>query len=181
MVEEIKSPWHADIRKYESTRDKSEVGKNDLIADAPFTKEWHELAIKVIITLAVKQGCTHIGFTTGKQQCESWWNMKGLMNLYNLNIPKCLKKIATQYDCVQDWTSIATLKPIGKVHCNPPGEWHVQDADKIAFTPAVKSKDVALHCLNIRSTPVKEQIRVLQISDKLKLAIVSGKIHLFGW
>ena len=181
MVEEIQSPWHADIRKHGSTSGKDEIGKDDLVADAPFAKEWHELAIKAVIALAVKQNFAHIGFTTGKQQCERWWNMKGLMNLYDLDIPKCLKKIASQYDCANDWTTIITRKPIGKVRRTPNGEWIVQDANKVAIAPPVKSKDVALHFLNLRSTPVKEQVRVLRISDKLKQAMTAGEISLFGW
>lgn len=181
MVEEIQSPWHADIRKHGSTTDKGEVGKDDLVADAPFGKEWHELAIKAVIALAVKQNCAQIGFTTGKQQCARWWNMQGLMNLYDLDIPKCLKKIAAQYDCANDWATIATRKPIGKVRRTPKGEWIVQDANQAAITPPVKSKDVALRFLNDRSTPVKEQIRVLQVSDKLKHAMTAGEIPLFGW
>jgi len=181
MVEEIQSPWHADIRKHGSTTDKNEVGKNNLVADAPFGKEWHELALKAVIALAVKQNCTQIGFTTGKQQCERWWNMKGLMNLYDLDIPKCLKKIAAQYDCANDWATIATRKPMGKVCRTPKGEWVVQDANKSAIAPAVKSKYVALHYLNVRSTPVKEQIRVLHVSPALKQAMTAGKIPLFGW
>lgn len=181
MVEEIQSPWHAEIRKHGSTSDKDEVGKNDLVADAPFAKEWHELAIKAIVALAVKQNFSQIGFTTGKQQCERWWNMKGLMNLYDLDIPKCLKKIAAQYDCVNDWATIVTRKPIGKVRRTPKGEWVVQGANKNVIAPSVKSKDVALHFLNQRSTPVNEQIRVLHISDKLKHAMTNGEIPLFGW
>ena len=181
MVEEIQSPWHADIRKHGSTTEKEEVGNNDLVADAPFAKEWHELAIKAVISLAVSQNFARIGFTTGKQQCERWWNMKGLMNLYDLDIPKCLKRIAAQYDCANDWTTIITRKPIGKVRRTPQGEWIVQDANKAAITPPVKSKDVALHFLNVRSTPVKEQVRVLHVSDKLKHAMTAGEIPLFGW
>jgi len=181
MVEEIQSPWHADIRKHGGTTDKNEVGKNDLVADAPFAKEWHDLAIKAVIALAVKQNCAQIGFTTGKQQCERWWNMKGLMNLYDLDIPKCLKKIAAQYNCANDWTTIVTRNPIGKVRRTPKGEWIVQDANKIAIAPPVKNKDVALFYLNSRSTPANEQIRVLKISDQLKHAITAGEIPLFGW
>lgn len=181
MVEEIQSPWHADIRKHGSTSNKDDIGKNKLVADAPFGKEWHELAIKAIIALAVKQNFAQIGFTTGKQQCERWWNMKGLMNLYDLDIPKCLKKIATQYDCTTYWTSIETRKPIGKVRRTPQGEWIVQDANKMAIATSVKSKDVALHFLNVRSTPATEAIRILQISDKLKQAHNAGEIPLFGW
>ena len=103
------------------------------------------------------------------------------MNLYDLDIPKCLKKIAAQYDCANDWTTIVTRKPMGKVRRTPKGEWVVQDANKTAIAPAVKSKDVALHYLNVRSTPSNEQVRVLQVSDKLKHAMMAGEIPLFGW
>ena len=181
MVEEIQSPWHADIRKHGSTSVKEEVGINDIVADAPFGKEWHELAIKAVIALAVKQNHTQIGFTTGKQQCERWWNMKGLLNLYDLDVPKCLKKVAAQYDCVNDWATIITRRPVGKVRRTTKGEWFVQDADNVAISPPVKNKDVALFFLNSRSTPVKEKIRVLQVSTALKQAMMAGEIPLFGW
>lgn len=102
------------------------------------------------------------------------------MNLYDLDIPKCLKKIAAQYDCANDWTTIVTRKPICKVRRTPKGEWIVQDASKAAIAAPVKSKDVALHYLNVRSTPVKEQIR-LQVSSALKRAMSAGEIPLFGW
>ena len=181
MVEEIQSPWHADIRKHGCTKDKYEIGKDELVADAPFAKEWHELAIKAVIALAVQQNHTQIGFTTGKQQCERWWNMKGLLNLYDLDIPKCLKRIATQYDCINDWATIITRRPVAKVRSTPQGEWILQDDDDNKLTPPVKNKDVALFYLNERSTPVKEQIRVLQVSDKLKNAVTAREIPLFGW
>lgn len=181
MVEEIQSPWHADIRKHGSTSDKKEIGKDDLVADAPFAKEWHELAIKAVIFLATTQNFTRIGFTTGKQQCERWWNMKGLMNLYDLDVPKCLKKIAAQYECANGWTTITTRRPIGKVRCTPKKEWIVQGTDGTALAPPVQNKYIALYYLNLRSTPVKEQVRVLHVSDILKRAVSAGEISLFGW
>lgn len=180
MVEEIQSPWHADIRSYNQLDDEDK-NKNDAVPDAPFGKEWHELAIKAVIWIANQQNYTYIGFTTGKQQCERWWDMKGLMTLYDLDIPKCLKKIATQYDCMNDWTTIVTRKPLGIVSRTPHGEWIVQDKSENAIAPPVKNKDVALFFLNQQSSPVKEQIRILQVSDKLKQAMKSDEIPLFGW
>ena len=103
------------------------------------------------------------------------------MNLYDLDIPRCLKKIAAQYDCANDWTTIVTRKPVGKVRRTPQGEWIVQDANKPPISPPVKNKDVALFYLHSRSTPAKEQIRVLQVSPALKLAMKAGGIPLFGW
>lgn len=180
MVEEIQSPWHADIRSY-SQLDDEDKDENNAVSDAPFAKEWHELGIKAVIWLAIKQGFAHIGFTTGKQQCERWGKLDGLMNLYEQQIPKCLKKIASQYDCTNDWTTIVTRKPTGRIRNLRPGEWEVQGANRTPISPLVKNKDVALFYLNSRSTPAKEQIRVLQVSDKLKQAMTTGAIPLFGW
>lgn len=181
MVEEIQSPWHADIHKHGSSTDEDEIGQDSLVADAPFAKEWHELAIKAVIWLAIKQGFTHIGFTTGKQQCERWGKMEGLMNLYDQQIPKCLQKIASQYGCDKGLATIVTRKPTGKIRYIHPGEWEVQDANKEAISPSIKNKDVALFLLSHRSTLVKEQIRVLQISHTLRRAMEAFEIPLFGW
>jgi len=182
MVEEIQSPWHADIREHGSYTEESELEDDEeLIADAPFGKEWHELAIKTAIWLAVKNGHKHIGFTTGKQQCARWGELDGLMNLYDNDIPKTLKKIASQYDCANDWATISTRRPDGKIYYERPHGWVVKDTNHNPLTPPLKNKDVALFFLNQRGSMVKEPIRLLQISPDLKRAMYAGNIPLFGW
>ena len=181
MVEEIQSPWHADIRRHGSTTERSQIGQDDLVAAVPFSKDWHELAIKAAICLAIKQGFTRIGFTTGKQQCDRWWDMEGLMNLYDQQIPKCLKKIATQYACTDGWVSIDTRKPTGKIRYIPHKGW-IAEIENIAPTlPPVKNKEIALFYLNSRSTPIQEKIRVLSLSSTLTKAVKAGEVPLFGW
>jgi hypothetical protein len=181
MVEEIQSPWHADGRVKGYTADEDEIGQDDCVADAPFSKEWHELGIKAVIWLAIKQGFTRIGFTTGKQQCERWRELEGLMNLYNQQIPKCLKKISAQFDCRYDWTSIITRKPVASVRSNRQAGWEVRDANNKPIAPPVKTKDVALFYLELKSPMVTEPIRVLEISPVLRQAVLAGDIPLFGW
>jgi len=182
MVEEIQSPWHADIRNNGAYTVKYELEEDgDLIADAPFGKEWHELAIKAVIWLAVQQGHNHIGFSTGKQQCQRWGELDGLMNLYDLDIPKCLKKVSTRFDCANDWATIVTRKPEGNIRYSKPDGWIVRDKDNNPVTAPLKNKEVALFYLNQRSTPVKEQIRMFSISPMLKLSMNAGDIPLFGW
>jgi hypothetical protein len=182
MVEEIQSPWHADIRDHGSYTEEYELEDDeDLVADAPFGKEWHELAIKAVIWLAVKNGHSHIGFTTGKQQCARWGALDGLMNLYDTDIPKTLKKVASQYDCANDWATIVTRRPDGKIYYERGSGWIVKDTNRNPLTPPLKNKDVALHFLNQRGNMVKEPIRLLQISADLKRAMNAGHIPLFGW
>lgn len=181
MVEEIQCPWHADIHKHGCTTRRNEIGKDDKVADAPFGKEWHELAIKALISLAIHKGHTRLGFTTGQQQCERWWNMQGLMNLYDHDIPKCLSKIASQYECINGQATIATRKPLGKLAYDRNNGWIVQGQNRTPLSPPVNNKDVALFFMNERSTPVKEHIRLLEISPALKRAMLAGQVPLFGW
>jgi hypothetical protein len=181
MVEEIQSPWHADIRKYGSTALVNEIIDDELVGEAPFSKEWHELAIKSVIWLAIDKGYSHIGFSTGKQQCDRWGRLDGLIKLYDSDIPKCLNKIANQFECSQSETTIPTRKREGRVRRTPEEEWVVVDADNTPLTPPVGSKDIALHYLKFRGSIVDEPIRLLSISTKLKRAMIVGKIPLFGW
>ncbi len=57
----------------------------------------------------------------------------------------------------------------------------MKDKNNNLLTAPLKNKDVALFFLNQRSTPVKEQIRLLQISPALKNTMSAGHIPLFGW
>ena len=181
MVEEIQSPWHADGRVNGYTTDEDEIGQNECVADAPFAKEWHELGIKAAIFLAIKQGFTHIGFTTGKQQCGRWGELEGLMNLYDQQIPKCLKKIAGQFDCAYDQTTILTRKPSARVRADYQSGWEVLDSEHKAITPPIQTKEVALYFLEHKSPRVNEQINVLHISSALRKAVQAGAVPLFGW
>jgi len=182
MVEEIQSPWHADIREHGSFTDETEQEEDgDLIADAPFGNEWHELALKAIVWIAVQNGHQRIGFTTGKQQCQRWGELDGLMNLYDSDIPKCLRKMASLFDCANDWATIVTNKPDGRIKYTGKDGWVVLDADGKPITAPLKNKDVALFFLSQRGAQVKEKIRLLQISPTLKHAMNTGNIPLFGW
>lgn len=185
MVEEIQSPWHADFRTFTRMLEAGEIDEDDEdapnIPEAPFGKEWHELALKAVIWLAVKQGHERIGFTTGKQQCDRWGQLDGLMNLYDLDVPKTLKRIATKYECDNSWEVIVTRKPEGKIRYDRNTGWVVKNLKDQPITPPLINKDVALHFLSQRSNLVKESVRVLQISPKLKKTMIEGEVPLFGW
>ena len=187
MVEEIQSPWHAELRQYRSESEQIEDTVEDdainsnSIADAPFTDEWHELGIKAIIWLAIKQGFDHIGFTTGKQQCNRWGELVGLKILYDQQIPRCLKKIARQYDCIYSQTLIETRRPYSRVQENRQSDWELRNAENEPVSPPVSDQKIALFYLTQRSPKIKESIRVLQISSSLKKAALAGEMPLFGW
>jgi len=146
MVEEIQSPWHADIRRLrrEIDADENENAEDIALCNVPFAKDWHELAIKASIWLAIKQGHTRVGFTTGTQQCDRWWDMEGLMRLYDQLVPKSLKKVAALFNTHNGWATINTRTPTGRIARIGPTEWQVQDGNHTMLTPPLKNKDVAL-------------------------------------
>lgn len=187
MVEEIQSPWHADCLQFRLDQEESEESvegeftDDNSIADAPFSDEWHELGIKAIIWLAVKQGFDHVGFTTGEQQCNRWGELEGLKILYDQKIPKCLKKVARQYDCTYGQTLIETRKSYSNVRSNRQFGWELRNAENQPVSPPVSDQKIALFYLTERSPKIKENIRVLQISPALKKAALAGEIPLFGW
>ncbi len=183
MVEELQSPWLADIRKFDEMLKEGEIDEDDerLVPAAPFEHEWHELAIKALIWLAIKQGYQRIGFTSGKQQCDRWGHLDGLMNLYDIDVPKTLKRIASRFECELSWSTIVTRKPDGSVRLDRKTGWIVRDKNNKPITPPLLNKDVALHFLGERSSLVKEPVRVLQVSQKLKEALLKNEVPLFGW
>jgi len=103
------------------------------------------------------------------------------MNLYDSDIPKCLRKMASLFDCANDWATIVTNKPDGRIKYTGKDGWVVLDADGKPITAPLKNKDVALFFLSQRGAQVKEKIRLLQISPTLKHAMNTGNIPLFGW
>ncbi len=48
---------------------------NSLVPDAPFEKNWHELAMKRMLRLAAEEGFDKVAWTTGEQQAERY-NMR---------------------------------------------------------------------------------------------------------
>lgn len=181
MIEEIQSPWHADGRINGYTTNEEEIGLDDCVADVPFAKEWHELGVKAVLCLAIKQGFTHIGVSTGQQQCDRWGVLDGLLNLYDQQIPKCLKKIASQFDCTFGRTTIVTRKPSARVQFSREAGWEVRDFNNKPITPSVQMKEIALFYLEHKSPLIDEQVNVLNISPALKQAVLAGELPLFGW
>jgi len=59
-LEEVQSDWHQDRR----------AGKD--VPDAPFTKSWHELAMKRMLRWAAENGFDRLTWTTGEQQAARY-------------------------------------------------------------------------------------------------------------
>lgn len=181
MVEEIQSPWHADGRSLGMSTNIDEIGNGEVAADAPFIHEWHELGIKVAICLAIRRGFDRIGFTTGDQQCNRWGNREGLRNLYDQDVPQCLRKIVRQFGCSLDVARIETRKPIADIRYARGEGWQLRNTQGRSISPSIWNKDIALFYLENQSPKIHDDIRTLKLSPRLVQDATAGKLPLFGW
>jgi len=78
----------------------------DKIPDAPFQKNWHELAMKRMLRYAAENGYDKVAWTTGEQQAERY------------NLEKVVDKIEAT-DSYNDGVKHVTLRL--------KGDWHVED------------------------------------------------------
>ena len=71
------------------------------VPEAPFKKNWHELALKRMIHHAAEKGYHQIHITPGETQAERWGaegkKAKGFHDLYNEQLPQFLNKFGKQY------------------------------------------------------------------------------------
>ena len=77
----VNSKEYKDILKEESeTEDKIRASYN-LIPDAPFDKNWHEVAFKRMLRYAAENGFDKVAWTTGEQQAERYDLSKSIKNM----------------------------------------------------------------------------------------------------
>ena len=71
------------------------------VPDAPFKKNWHELALKRMIQHAAQKGYDEIHITPGAEQAARWGasgdSAKGFHDLYDKQLPQFLNKFGKQF------------------------------------------------------------------------------------
>jgi hypothetical protein len=68
----------------------------DVVPDAPFKKNWHELAMKRILNYAADNGYDSIAITPGSEQAKRW-NNEALKVHYDQKIPQFLNEFGRPY------------------------------------------------------------------------------------
>jgi hypothetical protein len=88
------------MRAQTAHRVAQETARN-AVPEAPFKKNWHELALKRMIHHAVVNGYDQIHITPGAMQAERWGasgeGAKGFHDLYDKQLPQFLNKFGKQY------------------------------------------------------------------------------------
>lgn len=89
------------VMKAEEAHRKAKELASNAVPDAPFKKNWHELALKRMIQHAVESGHDEIHITPGATQAERWGasgdGAKGFHDLYDKQIPQFLNKFGKQF------------------------------------------------------------------------------------
>ena len=170
LVDEMQSDWHAHKKVEED------------VPDAPFEKDWYELAIKVACTIAVQSEITRIAFTSGEHHTKRYGHdYEGLEILYDQMIPKALNKLKQKYGGSIGWAAITVKTPTANLIRDRNQGWAIENKADKAITKGIKNQSVALSYLKAMSDKKKEDVRVLEISPLLIQAVQSRGLPLFGW
>lgn len=170
LVDEIQSDWNA-RRKLE-----------DEIPESPFVKDWHELGIKAVCTIAARSGITRIAFTGVEHHTKRYGHdYEGLKILYDQKIPKTLNKLTQKYGGSTGWSTIIVNNPTAKLIRDRKQGWVIENKVDKAVTRGIKNQSVALYYLKAKGNKIKESVRVLDILPILVEAVKSKGLPLFGW
>ena len=89
------------VMKAEEAHRVAKERAHSAVPDAPFKKNWHELALKRMIQHAAESGHDEIHITPGATQAERWGasgdGAKGFHDLYDKQIPQFLNKFGKQF------------------------------------------------------------------------------------
>lgn len=90
------------VMRAEEAHRRAVAKANYSVPDAPFKKDWHELALKRMIHHAAKNGYDEIHITPGDTQAKRWGaggddEGKGFRDLYDKKMPQFLNKFGKQH------------------------------------------------------------------------------------
>jgi hypothetical protein len=103
QAKELSADWlNPDFASKLGEKEKFDAYKNsiqankDRIPDAPFKKNWHELAMKRLLNYAADNGYDSIAITPGMEQAKRW-NNEALKVHYDQKIPQFLNEFGRPY------------------------------------------------------------------------------------
>jgi hypothetical protein len=170
LVDEMQSDWHAH-KKTEKD-----------VPNAPFEKDWHELAIKAACSIAAQLEITRIAFTTSEHHAKRYgYDYDGFKILYDQMIPKALNKLKQTYGGSSGWTTITVKTPIANLIRDRNQGWVIEIKEDKAITKGIQNQSVALSYLKAKSDKRKESVHFLEISTELVQQLKTKGLPLYGW
>jgi hypothetical protein len=167
FIEEIQSDWHQCGAMY---------GYQDRwpgrITPAPFRREWLGLGLKLILMHAAEHDFDAIAWTPGEvQEAHYFKRLSTVRRLYDIEIPKMLRRLGKDWNLMVDGTEIPTKEP--RLHiARHWDKWFLTDKTgqfytRPRFTQQEAMKVMSRHCKRIHldvpmvmlSPPVRQRIR----------------------
>lgn len=84
------------VMKADKAHDELKQKLDNGVPDAPFKKDWHELALKHLMKHAVEGGYDKLAVTQGKEQVKRWQDER-LIPFYDEKIPGAMNKLGKQF------------------------------------------------------------------------------------
>lgn len=180
LIDEVQSDWHA-AGGYDGYHVIGESPVENQVPDAPFAKEWHELGVKVALSIAIRKGMRRISFVKADVQIERYgMDLDSFHQLYNKKIPATIAKLAKQFDCKLSTTHIEVKKPKHNIKYSKSYGWTLKSHEKTSEDQTVMNLPVVMMYLKSKGSKHMREIDVLEISDSLYEEITKRGIPMFG-
>ena len=139
------------------------------VPDAPYKKNWHELALKRVIQHAAQKGYDEIHITPGATQAERWGakdeGAKGFHDLYDKQMPQFLNKFGKQFG--------VQTRQAPFVHTQDP-KTAAEDDDLLAQLGVETPRNVKPQMLH--SFPITPQMREHVLKNGMPLYAEGGDV-----
>ncbi|MES9935763.1 MAG: hypothetical protein ABW153_04930 [Sedimenticola sp.] len=175
FIEEIQSDWHQQAaRKSGSSRWQGKVPQ------APFTREWSLLAIKLLLIHAVKNGYDRIAWAPGPmQQMRYQCDMQALHRLYDREIAQHLEQVSKDWNGQVERAVIKTKEPW--LSARRSGDsWSVTDRDGRFTTRNKLTKEEAVALCERHTKSIDLEVPVFQIPRGMRCRIAQDALPMFG-
>jgi hypothetical protein len=176
FVEEIQSDWHQSgaVKGYQNRW----PGQ---LPPAPFIREWVNLALKLILLHAAREGYDGIAWSQGRiHESHYLQTMDAVRRLYDEAIPKVLQRLLRSTDGADlQTTRIATKEP--RLHISRQlDKWLITDSKGRFTTRPRNSQQEAMRIKTRHCRQIELEVPVLTLSDRARKQIRDRGFPLFG-
>jgi len=175
--EELQSDWIARAKNY---------GLPDMkaVPYVSFQRDWYSLCIKMLFMLAIKQGLKAISWKPGyMHQVRAAGETPGLVNFYDKQIPRFIKKLTKPYGMTIEKTKIPTKT--WDLHvikfCSPDGcTYAVDSLSEDFYIKSKMTQTEAIRAVQRHSRSIMLEVPVVYISDEFKRLVQGGGLGFYG-
>jgi hypothetical protein len=176
FIEEVQSDWHQT-----GSRNGYNTSYWGTTANAPFKKEWLNLAMKLMLIHASQNGFDGIAWPKGNiQEARYSGQLQAIKRRYDIEMPKTLNHLGKTFNCNVTQTTIKTRDPWLNL-VKSKNRWHVADSKgKFKTRNKYHSREQAMMVLHRHCKTINLPILAFLLSTPLKQQIANKGLPLFG-